>query len=230
MGRAPATSPCRPQIPMIHRRGLYPIVDVDALEARGVGILPFADAVLAIRPPLLQLRAKSLPPREVLALLRELAPRCRAVETLLIANDRADLALLAGADGVHVGQEDLPVAEVRRWAPRLRIGLSTHDLGQLRGALAERPAYVALGPVFPTVSKARPEPAVGLELLARGAAMAAEGGCPLVAIGGIDLDRAATVAAHAPLTAVIGDLLADGSAADAVTRRALRLHRALGGD
>ncbi len=211
------------------RPGLYPLVDLDALEARGIPPLAFADAVLAVRPSLLQLRAKGAAPRRSLELLRELLPRCRAAGTLLFANDRPDLAALAGADGVHVGQSDLPMAEVRRLMPGLLVGVSTHDLDQLARALAERPDYVAFGPVFATRSKALPEPVVGLDGLARAGALARQAGCPLVAIGGIDLARAPSVAPQARLGAVIAELLAAGADPPAITAHARRLHRALGG-
>src|SRR5262245_35221080 len=94
-------------------RGLYPIVDVDSLHARGVPILEFAARVLEARPDVLQLRAKSSGARETLELLRALKPRCAARGTLLFANDRPDLAVLAEADGVHVGQGDLGLGDVR---------------------------------------------------------------------------------------------------------------------
>jgi len=214
---------------MIPGPGLYPIVDLDALEARGIPALPFADAVLEARPPLLQLRAKGQAPRRTLELLRELVPRCRAAGALLFANDRPDLAELGGADGVHVGQGDLPLAAVRRHFPRLRVGVSTHDADQLARALAERPDYVAFGPVFATRSKARPEPVVGLDGLERAGALARQANCPLVAIGGIDLARARAVAAHATCAAVIAELFAAGDAPAAIAAHARRLHRALGG-
>src|SRR5262245_37247673 len=131
-------------------RGLYPIVDVGTLSARGLSIVDFAARVLAARPTLLQLRAKALGARETLELLRALAPRCGEAGTLLFANDRPDLAVLAGADGVHVGQSDLEVGEVRRFAPSLKVGVSTHSTSELEAALAQRPDYVAFGPVFAT--------------------------------------------------------------------------------
>jgi thiamine-phosphate pyrophosphorylase len=214
---------------MLSRTGLYPLIDLDAAAAAGVPALELTEAVLEARPALLQLRAKSQAPRETLATLRALLPRCRSAGTLLFANDRPDLALLAGADGVHVGQQDLPVAVVRRLAPHLRIGVSTHDLDQLAAALAERPDYVAYGPVFTTRSKARPDPTVGLEALARAAELARAAGCPLVAIGGIDLERAPSVAPHAAFGAVIADLFAAGRDPAAIGAHAQRLHAALGG-
>jgi thiamine-phosphate pyrophosphorylase len=188
-------------------RGLYPIVDVDALSVRGFDPVAFAECVLLARPPLLQLRSKTATARDTLALLRALAPRCRSAGTLLYANDRPDLALLAGADGVHLGQDDLPPEAARRFAPQLGIGISTHDLDQLGRALEQNPAYVAFGPVFQTRSKANPERVVGTEALARAAALARARKVPLVAIGGIDRERAPEVARHADLGAVIAALL-----------------------
>jgi thiamine-phosphate pyrophosphorylase len=201
-------------------RGLYPIVDTEALAARGLPLVPFAEQVLAARPPVLQLRAKSLGGRETLALLRALVPLARSAGTLLFANDRPDLALLAGADGVHVGQSDLPLAEVRRFAPSLKVGVSTHDESELQQALTEGPDYVAFGPVFSTRSKAAPEPTVGVERLASAAVLARRAGVPLVAIGGIDGARVEQAAAHADLVAVIAALLPASGALDEVCPRA----------
>jgi thiamine-phosphate pyrophosphorylase len=160
--------------------------------------------------------------------LRELVPRCRAAGCLLFANDRPDLALLAGTDGVHVGQDDVPLAEVRRLAPRLQIGVSTHTLAELKAALAERPDYVAFGPVFATPSKLNPEPVVGIEGLEQAHALAQNAGIPLVAIGGIDLERAPDVARHAEAAAIIGALVPREGELATVTERALGLSRALG--
>src|ERR1043165_8667517 len=112
-------------------RGLYAIVDVTSLLRRHLPILEVARAVAAARPAALQLRAKDLAPREVLQLLRAIHPICRESGVPLFANDRPDLAMLAGCEGVHVGQGDLPVGIVRRIAPMLRIGVSTHSLSEV---------------------------------------------------------------------------------------------------
>lgn len=209
--------------------GLYPLVDLDTLERRGVAPLSFAERVLAARPPLLQLRAKAAGARATLELLRALVPLCRAAGTLLFANDRPDLAVLAGADGVHVGQDDVPLAEVRRFAPALRVGVSTHDFGQLERALVERPDYVAFGPVFATPSKQAHEPVVGLDGLERAHGLARGAGVPLVAIGGLDLDRTRAAKAHTELVAVIGALLPAGGSLDGVEACARELTRVLAG-
>ena len=205
-------------------RGLYAIVDVSSLASRGLEPVSFARAVLAARPAALQIRAKDTSTRELLALLRSIAPLCRGAGVPLVANDRADVATLAGCDYVHLGQKDLSIDLVRRIAPGLRVGLSTHTLAQLDRALAVRPAYVAYGPVFLTESKAKPDPCVGLQGLAEAAVRARAAGIPLVAIGGISLARVKEISAIADAWAVIAALLpamADGPAAalaEAATR------------
>jgi thiamine-phosphate pyrophosphorylase len=213
-------------------RGLYPIVDVDALRKLGkapLAIMDFAECVLAARPALLQLRAKHSGARDTLALLRMLRPLCTRAGARLIANDRPDLAQLAECDGVHVGQDDLPLATVRQIAPGLLVGVSTHDAGQLSTALAEKPDYVAFGPVFGTVSKARPEPCVGVTALAAAYVAARAARIPLVAIGGIDFERAQQIAAHCDLAAVIAALQPDPQSLEGVSDRARALQVALGG-
>ena len=188
-------------------RGLYAIVDAGALEVRQVDAVAFAAAVLSAGPSALQLRAKAVPARETLTLLRELAPMCRRAGIPLVANDRPDLAVLAGCDLVHVGQEDMPIDRVRRIAPGLGVGVSTHSLEQLDAALAAHPDYVAFGPVFQTSTKKDAAAVVGVEALRGAYAPAPAAGVPLVAIGGITLERAATLCGAADAVAVIGELL-----------------------
>jgi thiamine-phosphate pyrophosphorylase len=204
-------------------------VDVDTLSARGIDVLEFAARVLAARPPLLQLRAKTLGAAATLTLLERLRPLCDAVGTLLFANDRPDLAVLARADGVHLGQDDLPLEAAREFAPGLQLGVSTHDPFQLERALAAAPAYVAFGPVFSTRSKRNPEPCVGLAGLQAAAESARAAGCPLVAIGGITLAHAPALAELGVVAAVILDLIPASGALAEVEARALSLQRALGG-
>lgn len=206
-------------------QGLYPIVDIDTLAQKGISPAAFAEQVLAARPTLLQLRAKHESSRATLALLDELKPLCDRAGTLLFANDRADLALLARVDGVHVGQDDLPIEAVRRLSPSLKIGVSTHDLAQLERALAERPDYVAFGPVFATLSKQRPDPVVGLAGLALAAKRAQLSGVPLVAIGGVTLEHAPALAELGVLAAVIGALVCDSL--EQTRQRANAFQRAL---
>ncbi|MEI8258018.1 MAG: thiamine phosphate synthase, partial [Deltaproteobacteria bacterium] len=155
-----------------------------------------------------------------------LAELCCAANVPFVVNDRPDIAVLARADGVHVGQDDLPVEAVRRVAREAFVGLSTHEDSQVASALAERPAYLAFGPVYPTESKQNPDGVVGVDRLARVVRVAT--GIPVVAIGGITLARAADVReTGAAAAAVIGEL---ARAPDSdVTARARALHTALGG-
>ena len=188
-------------------RGLYAIVDTGVLASRRIDPVQFAVAILEAKPAAVQLRAKQMGAREMLALLRALAPACHQAGVPLVANDRADLAAFAGCDMVHVGQDDISIHLVRRIAPRLGVGVSTHDLVQLAHALEARPTYVAYGPVFTTDTKADAAPPVGIEGLRRASEMSRQAGVPLVAIGGITLERAGQVAAIADACAVIGGLL-----------------------
>jgi len=206
--------------------GLYPIVDLDALAQTAFDPIRFAESVLSARPPLLQLRAKRASARATLDLLSRLSPLCARAGTLLFANDRPDLAVLAGADGVHVGQDDLSVEAVRRFAPSLKVGVSTHDFAQLERALSSRPSYVAFGPVFPTPSKQNPEAVVGLAALEKARDLALSQGIPLVAIGGIDRARAEQIAKLGVCVAVISALI--GPTLDAVAANARELTRVLG--
>ncbi len=187
--------------------GLYAIVDAGALDLVNLAPLAFADALLSARPAALQLRAKNVSARETLGLLRALAPMCHRAGVPLVANDRPDLAILAGCDLVHVGQDDMPIERVRRIAPGLAIGVSTHTLEQLDAALAAKPAYVAYGPVFSTTTKVNPDPVVGVAGLTAAYARARAAGVPLVAIGGVTFERARGLVAITDAVAAIGDLL-----------------------
>lgn len=152
-----------------------------------------------------QLRAKALSDRALLEAATTAALAAREAGMLLIVNDRPDIARICGADGVHLGQDDLPPGVARDLLPGAVIGVSTHDTAQLAAALREPVDYVAVGPVFETASKANPDPVVGLELVRRARA---ETSLPIIAIGGITRARARAVAeAGADGLAVIGDLL-----------------------
>ena len=210
-------------------KGLYAIVDTKLLAARGTDPLAYAKAVLEVRPAALQVRAKDVGAREILGLLRALGPMCRQLGVPLVANDRADLAALAGCECVHIGQEDLPYELVHRIAPQLGVGISTHSLEQLEKALAVKPRYVAYGPVFETASKMNADPVVGLEGLRQASRVARAAGVPLVAIGGITLARVHELVDIADACAVIGDLYLPGATLRDVTERARAIHLAMGG-
>ena len=159
----------------------------------------------------LQLRAKSLPSGAFLDAASPIAALAHARGATLVVNDRADIAKLSGADGVHLGQDDLDPASARRiLGPGAILGLSTHTDAQLAAAAGEPVDYLAIGPVFSTSTKATGYDAVGLEAVRRASRL----GPPVVAIGGITLETAKSVLdAGAASVAVIGGLMtADPSA------------------
>jgi len=187
-------------------------VDVDAAGRAGWPPIDLARAFLAGGATFLQLRAKAMPSAALLEMAETIAALAHQAGATLIVNDRADLAHLAGADGVHVGQDDLAPAAVRRLVgDDAMVGLSTHTVEQLDSAIHEPVTYLAVGPVFGTATKDTGYSAIGLPLVRDAARRAAAARVPLVAIGGITLDRATEViAAGAASVAVIGDLLATG--------------------
>lgn len=185
---------------------LYALTDARFAGARG--ILAAAGAVIRGGAGLIQYREKQLPDGARLAELRALAALCHQHRVPLIVNDRPDLVLLAGADGVHLGQDDLPIAAVRELlGPRL-IGRSTHSLAQALAAQREGADYLGVGPVFATQTKADVCAPVGLELV-REVAACRELTVPWFAIGGIKLHNVQEVlAAGAARVAVVSDLMA----------------------
>jgi thiamine-phosphate pyrophosphorylase len=203
---------------------LYAIVDAGLLAARGVLLEDFAHELRAAGVGLLQYRDKVGSPQAVLraaAVLREAMTggNCR-----LIMNDRADLAVLAGFDGVHVGQGDLSPEDARRvLGPSRWVGLSTHTEEQVAAAELSCADYVAIGPVFATGTKSDAEAPVGLEGVRRARALTRK---PLVAIGGITRANARSVIdAGADSVAVISGLFAEGESAEKVARDFLELLR-----
>lgn len=183
---------------------LYAILDRSV--ARGRQLPELLEAVLAGGGRLVQLREKEMPLSELLPLTQRLVRRCREVGATLIVNDRADLALAAGAHGLHVGQDDLPAPHARAvLAPGMLLGVSTHDPEQARQAVRDGADYVAVGSIFPTTSKAGFQ-LVGPDLIRR---VRPEVSVPLVGIGGITADNASAVlAAGADSVAVISALCA----------------------
>ena len=171
---------------------------------------------------LVQLREKHLSPREFYREAETALHVARECGAQLIINDRADIALALGADGVHLGQTDLPPTAARRLlGDGALIGFSTHNLEQARAASSLPVDYLAIGPIFQTSSKENPDPLVGLEGLARVREMV--GSLPLVAIGGITPENAPSVlAAGADSVAVIGALLSGEEDVEERTRRFLR--------
>lgn len=197
---------------------LYVICDAEVCDRAGWTLVDFAAACIDGGATFLQVRAKGASGAWLLNATTAVVRRAEAAGALIVVNDRADLACLAGAGGVHVGQTDLSPAAVRAVVgPEVVVGRSTHTPGQYEAAFGEPVDYVALGPVFATATKATGCDAVGLEGVRGAAARAQARGLPLVAIGGITLDRARSVrdvGAHS--IAIISDLLATGDPAGRV--------------
>jgi len=170
---------------------------------------------------LIQLRDKRAAPSDLYDNARELSDFLAPRGVRFILNDRPDIATLVGAAGVHVGQEDIPVEDARKICPAPRwVGVSTHNIEQLREADLTSADYIAVGPVFPTGTKLNPDPVVGLEFLRQARRLTKKS---LVAIGGITLETAADVfRAGADSVAVIRDLLS----AEDIAERA-RAYRAI---
>jgi thiamine-phosphate pyrophosphorylase len=194
-------------------RGLYAIVGDDAPVER-------AAAAVAGGAAAVQLRMKAAPAGAILEVARRIVG-ASAGRALVLVNDRPDLALLAGADGVHLGDEDLPAAAARRLlGPDLLVGRTARTLEDARAALAAGADHVGFGPVFPSLTKPLAVAPRGLETLA---AVCAALPAPVVAISGITLSNVADVAAAgAACAAVVGDLLVGGD----VAARAAALVRA----
>lgn len=185
---------------------LYPILDASRFE-NDQAFYRFAEELLSAGVTLLQYRNKQGSARQILEHARELR-RLAGVGVRLIMNDRADLCLAAGFDGVHVGQDDLPPDAARRIVGNtLWMGVSTHNPEQLRVAGQTDADYLAIGPVFATGSKLNPDPVIGLGGVLAARALTRK---PLVAIGGITRTNARSVIdAGADAVAVISDLLRD---------------------
>ncbi len=158
---------------------------------------------------LLQYRNKQAPARALLHISRELSGLLRPRGISFIVNDRPDIAFLSGADGVHVGQEDLDAEQARAVAgPGKWVGVSTHNLEQFRAAAVTSADYIAVGPIFSTSTKVNPDPVVGAEFIRQVRPLTDKA---IVAIGGITLERAAgVIEAGADAVAVGSDILRAG--------------------
>lgn len=186
---------------------LYAIIDPTLLT---ISELELAEELAGSGVELIQYRNKTASSRQFFENSKKLAEYLEPRGVRFIVNDRADIALLANAGGVHVGQDDLSVEDARAVCTDATrkdfwVGYSTHSLEQVAAADRTSADYIAFGPIFPTATKKNPDPVVGTELLRRARQLT---GKPLVAIGGITLDRAAEVyRAGADSLAVIRDLL-----------------------
>jgi thiamine-phosphate pyrophosphorylase len=196
---------------------LYPILDAELLAARNVSLACVASELRAAGITLLQYRDKNGSPQEILHACAILRKAFSSSPCRLILNDRADLAILASFDGVHVGQGDLSPEDARRIVgPDRIVGVSTHTYEQVRIADQSCADYIAVGPVFVTRSKRNPDPVIGLEGVRRARSLTQK---PLVAIGGLTRSNARSVTdAGATSISVISALFADGQTVDHVAR------------
>ena len=182
---------------------LYAILDAAPAQSTD-SLVPLAQSLAEAGVQLLQLRAKHLSARqfqEIATALVAAAPK----NARLIINDRPDIASITQAAGVHVGQEDLLVEAARKLCPTPQwVGISTHNLEQIRAANNTSADYIAVGPIYPTTTKQNPDPVVGLDLIRAAKKLTRK---PIVAIGGITIKSASEVfQAGADSVAVISDL------------------------
>jgi thiamine-phosphate pyrophosphorylase len=182
---------------------LYVILDAGLIRGP---VQEIAGQLIGVGVRMLQYRAKNASAREMLETATSLAEIARTRGADFFVNDRPDVAYLAGANGVHVGQDDLSVEQARavmgqgRW-----VGVSTHNLQQFEEAAASSADYIAIGPIFETATKMNPDPVVGTELIRRVRPLTTKS---IVAIGGIRLNKAADmIEAGADSVAVISDIL-----------------------
>ena len=202
-------NPLSPNPPEVAPGRLYAIVDAGVCAAAGRAPLDVARAFLSAGVRCIQLRCKDLPSGAFLELANHILEQSRAVGASLIINDRADIAAIAHADGLHIGQTDLTAGDARVViGPARVLGLSTHTPEQWQAAVREPISYLAIGPVFGTGTKDTGHAPVGLDVVAHASAAAMAKGLPAVAIGGITIDNAVSVIdAGAASVAVISDLL-----------------------
>lgn len=183
---------------------LYAILDPNLSET---SVSDLASQLAEAGVELIQLRDKRGPSSHIFNAARELASVLGSTNTRFILNDRPDIAAMIQCGGVHVGQQDLPVEDARKiCGPSQWVGVSTHSLEQLRQADRTSADYIAIGPIFPTWTKENPDPVVGLDFIRAARAITRK---PLVAIGGITLEKAEDVfRAGADSVAIIRDLTA----------------------
>jgi thiamine-phosphate pyrophosphorylase len=197
--------------------GFYAIIDSGVLMKRGIDLCDFARAIRDAGVQLVQYRDKGAAPQTILRNAEIIRGIFAGSGCSLIMNDRADLAVIAGWDGVHVGQGDLPVEDARKVVGTGRwIGVSTHSEAQVRSAELSYADYVAVGPVFATGTKRDAEPVIGLAGIAMARALTKK---PLVAIGGVTRANARSVIeAGADSVAVISALIDELESVEKVAR------------
>ncbi len=173
------------------KASVYPVVTTDFCAGRNP--LDVIRSILEGGAKVVQVREKTMCDRDYLNLLKEARKLTDEFGALLIADDRLDAALLADADGVHLGQDDLPCAEARKLAPQLFIGVSTHNRDELLAAQRDGCSYLNIGPIFPTGTKSLPMNPLGLETLSE---LAPQVKVPFSVMGGIKFSHLKTLRSH----------------------------------
>ena len=173
------------------KASVYPVVTTDFCAGRNP--LDVVRSILEGGAKVVQVREKTMCDRDYLNLLKEARKLTDEFGALLIADDRLDAALLADADGVHLGQDDLPCAEARKLAPQLFIGVSTHNRNELLAAQRDGCSYLNIGPIFPTGTKSLPMNPLGLETLSE---LAPQVKVPFSVMGGIKFSHLKTLRSH----------------------------------
>jgi thiamine-phosphate pyrophosphorylase len=198
----------------LHLPPLYAILDPDQTKGRAADLV--LRRLLEGGAKILQLRVKSQMPRDFLDLAHRVREQTRAAGCQLIINDRIDIALACGADGVHLGQEDLPLAAGKKLMDNKIVGISTHDIEQARKAEGNGADYIGFGPMFGTTTKDTGLTARGIDMLKQ---IRAAVKIPIVAIGGINEQNVPQVwQAGADSAAIISDILGAEDIAEKVGR------------
>ena len=179
------------RIEAFKKASVYPVVTTDFCAGRNP--LDVVRSILEGGAKVVQVREKTMCDRDYLNLLKEARKLTDEFGALLIADDRLDAALLADADGVHLGQDDLPCAEARKIAPQLFIGVSTHNRDELLAAQRDGCSYLNIGPIFPTGTKSLPMNPLGLETLSE---LAPQVKVPFSVMGGIKFSHLKTLRSH----------------------------------
>lgn len=179
------------RVEAFRKASVYPVVTTDFCAGRNP--LDVVRSILEGGAKVVQVREKTMCDRDYLNLLKEARKLTDEFGALLIADDRLDAALLADADGVHLGQDDLPCAEARKIAPQLFIGVSTHNREELLAAQRDGCSYLNIGPIFPTGTKSLPMNPLGLETLSE---LAPQVKVPFSVMGGIKFSHLKTLRSH----------------------------------
>ncbi|MGH7928791.1 MAG: thiamine phosphate synthase [Candidatus Binatia bacterium] len=209
-------------MPSIQLPALYAILDPEQIRSQDPGVV--LQLLLEGGAKIIQLRAKTLTPRDFFDLARAISKETRQRNCRFIVNDRVDIAVACGADGVHLGQEDLPLGAARKLMAEKIIGISTHSEEQARQAERDGADYIGFGPMFGTRTKETGYAARGTEMLRQIRSVVK---IPIVAIGGIKEENVTQVwQAGADSAAIISDILAAEQITSKVERIA-RLSRAL---